>query len=659
MKANNAIKALLLIIVLSIGLLGINTLLYPKTMHMDKWREFYALQDDTIDVLFLGSSHSHRTFIPAVINETMQVDSFSLGMNGTGIAQLKYLLIEANKTQQVKIVVIEAFSLMEFDTERDKKEIFHFAFDTMKLSINKINAIKANVEKKDILEYLFPIKTYHLRWKEEDIDKEIGLVLKTKASTLNPLNFTPMTNLYSPTYNEPIINERFLTNEKKSLVSEYQKQLDDVVAICNENNIQLVITCVPYVEQKDILPYEMNEYLNGLNDYANENNIDIINYSDMSKHTNVYRSDLSDSGHVNLTGANKVSNYIATYLSEKYSEILNECIYDYHAESKKELEDLEKEIEEFELRNSRLQKRELLNSNDYSSNLAYYLELINDPNYIVLVSTKNNINTYVNNDIQDNFSKLGFDANFSKEQEENYIFISNGGPLGNIYSRTSTSKIIVSSDQQEIQDLKLPFKLDMVSSSSTTGSLSAVDFNGKMHSENEDGFNIVVYDKVLHWVVHTAGFNTNDIEQRYYDREKVKYNISQGEVIYTINIKEELSKVSGISMSIPIDGGILITSNSEEPSFTIQDIKGLSNHIAIRLVIEAPEYTKLEVLFKDKSRTFYDDYKEVTQLLFGENEILIEIHDTDITDIKFNLGDLSGDYIIKSLEIFNLNNEMD
>ena len=73
----------------------------------EQYREFYNMEKDTVDVLFLGTSHSYCGFSPQDFYDLHGIRSYNLGSSRQGIWLSYYWLKEALKTQKPKIVVKE------------------------------------------------------------------------------------------------------------------------------------------------------------------------------------------------------------------------------------------------------------------------------------------------------------------------------------------------------------------------------------------------------------------------------------------------------------------------------------------------------------------------------------------------------------------------
>lgn len=114
-----------------LGLLGLNFLLAyalgvlerdvdKKGYAFDqyRWEEFYQLPaGDSLDILFLGSSHAYRGFDPQLMEDWWGLKSFNLGSSGQTPLTSLHILQNAIQHQQPKMVVLELYfyTFMEAD----------------------------------------------------------------------------------------------------------------------------------------------------------------------------------------------------------------------------------------------------------------------------------------------------------------------------------------------------------------------------------------------------------------------------------------------------------------------------------------------------------------------------------------------------------------
>ncbi len=208
------------------------------------WRDFYRLPRNSVDVLFMGNSHNIATFQPRIVDDLLPVDSCLVGIGGENIILSYYELKEVLKTQHPKVVVLESFTM-------NLSEIFVPAFIFGFVDAGVWNNIRGAIVKR----YL-PVEHYYA----------LLPILRTRTDWNSPNHFLtkfhdPFRFLnrdidsrqgYSP-INMVLTNEEFdegLTlNTINSIAKtdELNLYFEKFVNLCQENNIQLILSVAPTV----------------------------------------------------------------------------------------------------------------------------------------------------------------------------------------------------------------------------------------------------------------------------------------------------------------------------------------------------------------------------------------------------------------------------
>ena len=115
------------------------------TNYKRAWDEFYTLQPNTLDLFFIGSSHSYCTFDPEIMDETVGTNSFNLGSPLQYPDSSYYVLKEALKYHSPEVVVFEIYWDM-IDDEFELRQA-----DTV------INAIDNKEFERDFTRGAFPL----------------------------------------------------------------------------------------------------------------------------------------------------------------------------------------------------------------------------------------------------------------------------------------------------------------------------------------------------------------------------------------------------------------------------------------------------------------------------------------------------------------------
>ena len=277
--------------------------------------EYKAEQEDSIDVLFLGSSHVFMDILPVTIWEKSGITSYNITSSAQVPAISYYYLEEALKTQSPKVVAFDVFMI---DSQYPDEWRARLAMGAMPWSLTKVNAIK-NAIPEDFQQLCRnELFGYHNNWSHlKEYDYEYALTklfhadkvsfLKGSEVYLVKVSNTNQSWYYQPVYEMP--NEEIYAYNL-----EYIKKIAQTVEDAGAELLLLSTPC-PNAGRMEYYLERVAEDLEAagfsgfavydMNDDRNEMQFD-------------YSKDMTDGVHCNTTGANKVSCQIAKYLNEHY-----------------------------------------------------------------------------------------------------------------------------------------------------------------------------------------------------------------------------------------------------------------------------------------------------------------------------------------------------
>lgn len=292
-----------------------------------KIRGFKNEPKNSIEVLGFGSSHMYCTLNPLVLWEAEKISSYVLATQNQPVIASYHYMLEALKTQNPKIVILEAYKLIDHN-EYPPEAVAHDAIDPLPWSKNKIDLINSIVAPKERKYYYFNILKYHSRWQEVN-ESDLDFF----SNNLNDLfhgyvYLNDQNAIEKPT-------SSYNSEEREQFSQVNQKALQKIVSLSKEKNFKLIFLISPYSK------FEVNsKIINELYYFAKQNNISVL---DMNKE---YESigfdstlDFYDDSHLNVNGARKASIYIGKYLKEnfgvwseqsEYSDKWNEDVATFH-----------------------------------------------------------------------------------------------------------------------------------------------------------------------------------------------------------------------------------------------------------------------------------------------------------------------------------------
>lgn len=161
MKKKRELIAVVLAISVFVGITyGVGRLLLPvRTIYGAMWDRFLLEEEDSIDVLFFGSSVVYCDVIPAVLWEESGLRSYVMAGPEQPLSVTWQYIRQASKTQAPRAVVVEVSGLF-FD---EYPELMKPNLLYMPWGIERIEATLAGADPADRLELMFPLYGDHDR----------------------------------------------------------------------------------------------------------------------------------------------------------------------------------------------------------------------------------------------------------------------------------------------------------------------------------------------------------------------------------------------------------------------------------------------------------------------------------------------------------------
>ena len=268
---------------------------------------FYKEPKDSIEVLFVGSSHAHSSFSPMELWNETGITSYNLGTSSQTIPCSYYLIREGIRTQHPKVIVLETYGV-KYDVDYQSTARLHIALDEIPFNKTKIEILTEFLPRtmggvEERLEYCFPIIRFHSRWKEltpADFRAE-NVFLKGYRLNCNPRK-----------QQEPV-----RTTQKEEVWAGMMEYFQRIAELCEENDVELLLCNAPMSKCNKYK--SVTQKMNTFYEYAEEQGISYINFEDLREELDLdYQTDFRDEGHLNLYGARKITTYLAAYLTEHY-----------------------------------------------------------------------------------------------------------------------------------------------------------------------------------------------------------------------------------------------------------------------------------------------------------------------------------------------------
>lgn len=400
-----AIKGILFAAVTLAAVWKVNEWITPKSFYNELWShsstfdDFYKLEKDSVDVLFIGSSHAMTSFNPQVLYNEYGITSYNLASPQQSVFTTYYWLREALKYQSPKVLVLETNTFHKY-TDAYVYNYFNCsetslrkAFDVMKPSPLKMELAR-KIEEKDPsqswLSYFLMNIRYHSRWTdlgEFDYSKRAlsehgavkGFIINSGSNKDGKDTFFTTGNLDSVTA-EPMVEVT-------------QDYLGKIADLCKENGIELIFVKIPSAES--IERYKATK------ECADRYGVPFYDFNEEARYKEIGYSANDLYGHPNYIGAEKITRFMGELL-----------LNTYHIGSREDSSYLKSgAYYENRIKNIKLTE---------TSEIRDYLGMINDDRYTVFLFAPLQYSTYIDDALMEQIRGLGFKTDLQNQDEDRH-----------------------------------------------------------------------------------------------------------------------------------------------------------------------------------------------------------------------------------------------
>ncbi len=304
-KRINLIKAFVIVITAGLILFGLTKVLMLKSEDgINQLQALYKQPEQSIDVLFLGSSHVFCNISTGELWDDHGIASFDLGGAEAPSWVSYYHLKEALRTQTPELICLEVSIPAINPTLYQKDE---WATDNnygMKWNSNRIEQLRLNSEGNDFYKRLLPLSIMHGRYKDIGKNDFINIRNSVRYKGFDPREDTNEINL--PETGK--IQEVIPCTEK---AEEYTRK---IIELAKDKDIPVLLF---------ISPCEMTEeeqsICNYMKEIAESEGADYIDFNSLTDEMGVDNTtDFADPNHLNHKGNMKYTTYFGDLLVKDY-----------------------------------------------------------------------------------------------------------------------------------------------------------------------------------------------------------------------------------------------------------------------------------------------------------------------------------------------------
>ncbi len=276
--------------------------------------EFYEQDDDTVDVVYFGTSATQRAYVVPLAYHEDGVACYTMACGTQPFLLTEYLMKEVLKTQHPKLFIVEIRG-----TCQDKDSVWDVAvrrmLDNMKLSQNKLDTIDKVIEYADGgsntidlsgRSYILPLLKFHSRWNPSKQPKYWGNIDYYQGYTLD----------YGVCFKTMEIESIPQQDTQAKIAPETEKVLRDLLDYCDTIDTEVLFV---------VSPYQCTEYgmqrLNYSQAICEERGYPVLNFLSPEAKEGLGLSDKCcyyNREHLNYYGSLKYTDYITDYIKSHY-----------------------------------------------------------------------------------------------------------------------------------------------------------------------------------------------------------------------------------------------------------------------------------------------------------------------------------------------------
>lgn len=314
--SNKIIRLLVFLLGLAVLLLCINHILTEKTAK----KTLYSLRyepKNTIDVVFMGNSHANQAFLPMELWNDYGYTAYSMTMMSQTFPLVYYCAEDAIKLQQPDVLVVDLFAATSYSNDFDN---MHKTVDNLTFS-TRMKAIREFVPEEKKTEYRFPLYLYHDRWDELEIKDFVPYFIRYTPMQ-NARKGVTLVSAHTPCKKPEKAIEYAYSGECSELSGEALYWYNRLKELCQSTDTQLLFAVVPYespVGSTEEATINNMKLFNATEQWCAENGVGYLNlFRNIDEMGFDFETDLADVSHLNILGAEKVTDLVGSYLFSNY-----------------------------------------------------------------------------------------------------------------------------------------------------------------------------------------------------------------------------------------------------------------------------------------------------------------------------------------------------
>lgn len=306
-------------------------------------------EKENIDVLFAGSSHCYRSFVPGIFDEEWGVTAFNAGTSSQKLDGSYMVIREAARYNDVQHVYLELYYEVAYDTYKARTDMtqVYIISDYLKPSLDKIRYILNASAKEYYPNSFIPARRYWTSFFDADYVKNLIAKKSTEAYKKYEYEYVTLDS-------EGYVGDGYVANMEAvadwnyfaakgwdsinidDFSEDWVHSLEDIIAFCDKRGISLTLISAPMPNYL-LAGRNYDEYVELVQNLIEGKNISYYDFNLCKEQFFPSTSSLfADADHLNCHGAETVSYLLARLIKGEIAA--EELFYDSYDEKLEALE---------------------------------------------------------------------------------------------------------------------------------------------------------------------------------------------------------------------------------------------------------------------------------------------------------------------------------
>lgn len=272
-----------------------------------------GISEERVDMLYLGGSAAFVYWQPLKAWNDCGITSYLYANNSIQAESLKYMLMESRKSQNPDLYIIDLRPFQYWDEKINEVGLRNTTDSLNITSLNRYRLIweylhtRTLTEDTDVLSYYFDIIKYHTNLENLGSHTSWSFFSNHGVSINKGWEWIDQYEYLEPP-------KDFVTQERAELPEKSRKLLDSLLEYCSKEKLQVLFVVCPYW-----ITREHYAIYNTLQDRIAEYGFGYLNLNDYHEEMGLdFSTDFYNLSHVNAFGAEKYTSFLETYLSTHY-----------------------------------------------------------------------------------------------------------------------------------------------------------------------------------------------------------------------------------------------------------------------------------------------------------------------------------------------------